>query len=208
MSREIFKESREELYSSAANPPTSRLPQPAPKRKSVVEPRETVAETFEAQQAFECTAAQPPRQPSKRKSVVEQPDSPRKTAAETLEERRKTLKDRREELNSGVTTSPMPARTESPSRLPRPPPRRKSIIEKFGSPRHAVQRTAYTVDEFCWAHGFSRAQYYKLKARGEGPDEFRVGKRVLISEEAAARWRRKRTQEAAQQSVQQLAEQP
>jgi hypothetical protein len=58
---------------------------------------------------------------------------------------------------------------------------------------HGVERAAYTIDEFSWAHGFSRATYYNLKAKGLGPDETRVLNRVTITEESARRWRRRHT---------------
>ena len=58
----------------------------------------------------------------------------------------------------------------------------------------AVERAAYTISEFCDAHRISRAQYYKLKKLGQGPDEARASDRtVLITIEAAARWRKQRT---------------
>jgi hypothetical protein len=56
---------------------------------------------------------------------------------------------------------------------------------------------AYTVREFCEAHRISLALYYVLKNRNEGPDEMRARGRVLISMEAAARWRKKRTKKQA-----------
>ena len=59
-----------------------------------------------------------------------------------------------------------------------------------------IERAAFTIDEFCWAHGFSRASYYNMKVRGEGPEEARVGRHVIITAEAAARWRRRRTSPA------------
>jgi hypothetical protein len=55
----------------------------------------------------------------------------------------------------------------------------------------AVTRVAYTIDEFCFAHGFSRAHYYNLKARREAPDEMRALGKILITNEAAARWRKR-----------------
>jgi hypothetical protein len=55
----------------------------------------------------------------------------------------------------------------------------------------AVERAAYTISEFCNAHRISRAHYYNLKKLGQGPDEARAGDRtVIITLEAAARWRR------------------
>jgi hypothetical protein len=53
-------------------------------------------------------------------------------------------------------------------------------------------RLALSIDEFCKAHGFSRATYFIERQRGHGPREMRVGNRVLISQEAAADWRRDR----------------
>ena len=52
-----------------------------------------------------------------------------------------------------------------------------------------VQRSAYSVLEFCTAHRISRAKLYQLWQEGQGPDRIRVGSRVLISVEAATRWR-------------------
>ena len=63
-------------------------------------------------------------------------------------------------------------------------------------------RAAYSIIEFCQSHGFSRATYYNLKAHGEGPDETHVRGRVLITEESARRWRKRRTARARQRSTQ------
>ena len=53
-------------------------------------------------------------------------------------------------------------------------------------------RLALSVPEFCRAHGISEAFFYKLKRRGEGPREMKVGARTLITFESAAEWRRAR----------------
>jgi hypothetical protein len=56
---------------------------------------------------------------------------------------------------------------------------------------------AFTIQEFCSAFRLSRSQFYKLKARGEGPDMARAGDRtVFISAEAAQRWRKQREKAA------------
>ncbi len=55
---------------------------------------------------------------------------------------------------------------------------------------------AYSVAEFCRRHRFSPQAFYKF--RGEMPLTFRVGSRVLISREAAARWRAEREHLSAQ----------
>jgi hypothetical protein len=50
-------------------------------------------------------------------------------------------------------------------------------------------KLAYTVNEYCAAHGFSRAHLYNLWRRGEGPRRMKVGSRTLISPEAAEDYR-------------------
>jgi hypothetical protein len=49
---------------------------------------------------------------------------------------------------------------------------------------------AYSVIEFCRRHGISPQLFYKFK--DEMPATFRIGVRVLISRESAARWRAER----------------
>jgi hypothetical protein len=53
---------------------------------------------------------------------------------------------------------------------------------------------AFSIPLFCAMHDFSPAHYYRLKAAGLGPKEMKIGHRVLISREAAERWRRQREQ--------------
>jgi hypothetical protein len=60
-----------------------------------------------------------------------------------------------------------------------------------------VSPHAFTVLEFCTAHRISRARYYELKQEGLAPVEMIIGRRRLISFEAAARWRRDREAAAA-----------
>lgn len=60
-------------------------------------------------------------------------------------------------------------------------------------------RDAYSIPEFCAAHGFSRAGYYNL-APDDRPREMRVGARVLISRESALDWRRRMEARAAEES--------
>ena len=48
---------------------------------------------------------------------------------------------------------------------------------------------ASSVDQFCADHCLSRRTYYNMRNEGIGPEEMKVGRRVLISDEAAARWR-------------------
>jgi len=51
---------------------------------------------------------------------------------------------------------------------------------------------SFTIDEFCEAEKFSRAHYFNLRNRGEGPREYRAGRCVRITAEARADWRRER----------------
>ena len=51
---------------------------------------------------------------------------------------------------------------------------------------------AFSIREFCTAHGFSQSMYFKLRNMGLGPREMAVGSRRLISQEAAAEWRKAR----------------
>ena len=48
---------------------------------------------------------------------------------------------------------------------------------------------AFSIAEFCRRHGISRAHFYNLSKNGEAPAVMRVGRRALISVEAAAEWR-------------------
>jgi hypothetical protein len=54
----------------------------------------------------------------------------------------------------------------------------------------AAEPDAFSINEFCKRHGISPQLFYKFK--NQMPVTFRVGTRVLISREAAARWRAER----------------
>jgi hypothetical protein len=51
---------------------------------------------------------------------------------------------------------------------------------------------AYSLQEFCDRHRISLQLFYKLVTQGLAPQTFRVGTRVLVSKESAARWRAER----------------
>jgi hypothetical protein len=59
---------------------------------------------------------------------------------------------------------------------------------------------AYSIAEFCRAHRLSRAFFYILLKRGEAPAVMKVGKRRLVSENAAKDWREQMERAAASQS--------
>jgi len=52
----------------------------------------------------------------------------------------------------------------------------------------------HSVQSFCEANNISVSTYYALKRAGKGPREMKVNKRILISPEAEADWRREREQ--------------
>lgn len=54
----------------------------------------------------------------------------------------------------------------------------------------SVTQCAFSVAQFCAAHGFTKVFFYKLLKQGLGPRIMKVGARTLISVEAAAEWRR------------------
>lgn len=67
-----------------------------------------------------------------------------------------------------------------------------ALVRRLVSGRNPVS----TIDEFCKEHKITRPHYYALKKQGKGPREMVVGRRRLITQEAAADWRRDREQAA------------
>lgn len=51
-------------------------------------------------------------------------------------------------------------------------------------------RSAYTLAEFCAEHRISRTHLWALTKAGKGPRMMKLGRRILVSVEAAADWRR------------------
>lgn len=51
-------------------------------------------------------------------------------------------------------------------------------------------RAALTIPEFCSEHRISRTTFYEIAKAGKGPRLIKLGRRTLISGEAAADWRR------------------
>ena len=67
-------------------------------------------------------------------------------------------------------------------------------LEQTSQPR----RGAFSVAEFCEAYGLSVPMFYKMRNRGEAPDQMKIGSRTLISVQAADRWRRARERASRQ----------
>ena len=55
--------------------------------------------------------------------------------------------------------------------------------------QNPVAKKAYTVSEFCEAYHISRSKFYEMRKAGHGPRIMKVGRRTLISYEAAEEWR-------------------
>ncbi len=58
-------------------------------------------------------------------------------------------------------------------------------------------KAAFSVADFCREHAISRGLFYQLLKDGKGPKTMKLGRRTLISQEAAQEWRR-RMETAAQ----------
>jgi predicted DNA-binding transcriptional regulator AlpA len=67
---------------------------------------------------------------------------------------------------------------------------------RTGGPSSQIARRALSINEFCRAHGISRAMFYKLEKQGLAPRVMHVGSRRLISDEAGAEWRRRMENQA------------
>ena len=57
----------------------------------------------------------------------------------------------------------------------------------------------YSVAKFCQLHGVSKTTFYQLLRERKAPAVFRIGRRTLISAEAAADWRRSLESATAQE---------
>jgi hypothetical protein len=67
------------------------------------------------------------------------------------------------------------------------------------SPARTDSAAAYTISEFCQAHRIGRATLYHLWSQNLGPRFFLIGTHRRISIEAAADWRAKAEEAAAEQ---------
>ena len=58
-------------------------------------------------------------------------------------------------------------------------------------------KEASTIPQFCDGHNISRTHFYQLIKDGKAPRLMKVGRRTLISQEAAAEWRKRMESETA-----------
>jgi hypothetical protein len=56
--------------------------------------------------------------------------------------------------------------------------------------RMGSQKHSFSIKEFCELHTISRSFFYLLREKGEATRLMKVGRRTLISAEAAAEWRK------------------
>ena len=58
-------------------------------------------------------------------------------------------------------------------------------------------QSAFSIQQFCERHNLPRSSYYKLLKDGKAPAIMRVGRRRLITAEAAQAWRERMTKLSA-----------
>jgi predicted DNA-binding transcriptional regulator AlpA len=51
-------------------------------------------------------------------------------------------------------------------------------------------KDTYTISEFCKMHNMCKVTFYRLIAAGKAPKLIKLERKVLISKEAAAEWRK------------------
>jgi len=65
-----------------------------------------------------------------------------------------------------------------------------------GTTDSALERAAYSVQEFCLRNHISRPTYHRLRAEGRGPVEMRIGLNVIrITADAEREWQRRMEQD-------------
>lgn len=89
----------------------------------------------------------------------------------------------RTQILASVPTGEHPRQRALP-RLPQSP----SARAPGGPP---AETFAFSIQGFCRSHGISRTHFYNLRRIGGAPTVMQVGRRTLISAEAAAEWRRR-----------------
>lgn len=52
-----------------------------------------------------------------------------------------------------------------------------------------MNKPTFSIPQFCDDHNISRAFFYKLVNEGKAPRLMKIGRRTLISAEAASEWR-------------------
>jgi hypothetical protein len=60
---------------------------------------------------------------------------------------------------------------------------------------------SFTIKEWCETRKYSRAEWYRMKARGDGPDTIGQGRMTRIPPDADARWLKAQERKAKQSKV-------
>lgn len=76
----------------------------------------------------------------------------------------------------------------------------EALAEAFNT-----EADAFSLAKFCRRHGISLQMYYKLAQQDLAPATFNIGTRVLVSREAAARWRAEREEASAAKAATEAA---
>ncbi len=63
------------------------------------------------------------------------------------------------------------------------------MLKSNFSRQESYAKKTYTIPEFCDAYSISRSKFYEILKAGFGPRIMKVGRRTLISVEAAEKWR-------------------
>ena len=101
------------------------------------------------------------------------------------------MKDRGRGAATRETPKRAPRERREPTAQPHgpPPDKYEALADKLAgvlTDALTAETEAYSVAGFCKRHGISLATFYNLAGRGEGPEVFHAGVRVLISKELAA----------------------
>jgi hypothetical protein len=64
----------------------------------------------------------------------------------------------------------------------------------------AVTAPSYTINQWCELRKYSRAEWYRMRARGDGPDTIGTGRMTRVTPAADARWLRKQERKARTES--------
>ncbi len=63
------------------------------------------------------------------------------------------------------------------------------------------EKPTLTISEFCYEHNIGRTTFYALLNEGKGPKIMKIGRRTIISKEAAKKWREENTHSVATQVI-------
>jgi len=66
----------------------------------------------------------------------------------------------------------------------------RNVSNQSGATRVTIQKQSFSIGEFCTLNDISRSLFYVLRVKGRAPRVMKVGRRTLISAEAAAEWRK------------------